>query len=108
MSRLKKTGLIIICTIAIVVIGVISFISPITKYLIQKYDEKLTGRKITIDWAYTNPFTGYVHLSNLKIYELNSDTIFFSSEGVSADFSMHKLFTQTYEINNITLTQPWA
>lgn len=108
MIRSKKKWLIFICSIAIILIGIISFISPFTKYLIQKYDEKYTGRQITMDWAYTNPFTGYIHLSNLKIYELNSDSIFLSTKGLSADFSMHKLFAQTYEINSITLTQPLA
>ncbi|HET6245095.1 MAG: DUF748 domain-containing protein [Bacteroidetes bacterium] len=106
MSKLKKSLLISGIVLVILVGGVILFISPITKYLIQKYDEKYTGRQITIDWAYTNPFTGFIHLSNLKIYENNSDTIFFSAKEVNANFSMLKMFSQTYEINKITINEP--
>jgi len=74
---------------------------------------KYTGREITMDWAYTNPFTGYVYFSNLKIYEQKSlltghpgDSVFLSASSVSLDFAMLKLFSKTYEISEITLTHP--
>ena len=54
------------CVIAAVTV-VILMISPITKYLIEKYDEQVLGRQILVDWVYVNPFTGYVHISNLRI-----------------------------------------
>jgi len=106
MSKLKKILLISTSAIVIVVIVVIVFISPIAKYLIEKYDEKFTGRQITLDKAYVNPFTGYVYLSNLKIYEFKSDSIFISVDGVSTNFEMLKLFSKTYEISEITLDHP--
>ncbi len=105
-SKLKKTLLIIFSSIIIIAVIVVIFISPITKYLVEKYDEKYTGRKITMDWAYANPFTGYIHLSNLKIYELNSDSLFFSANSVSINFTLYKLFAKTYEISQLTLDQP--
>ena len=104
--KLKKTILIFISTIIIITVVVILFISPITKYLVEKYDEKYTGRQITMDWAYVNPFTGYIHFSNLKIFELKSDSIFFSANGVSANFSVLKIFSKTYEISEFTLDHP--
>jgi len=106
MGKLKKTLLVSVSTIVIAVIVVIIFISPIAKYLIEKYDEKFTGRQITLDRAYVNPFTGYVYLSNLKIYEFKSDSVFLSVDGVSANFEMFKLFSKTYEISEITLSHP--
>jgi uncharacterized protein DUF748/AsmA-like protein len=106
MHKLKKVLLIFISTIVIIVVAIVLFISPITKYLIEKYDEKYTGRQITLDWAYVNPFSGYIHLNNLKIYEMKSDSVFFSANGVSANFAILKLFSKTYEISNITLDQP--
>jgi len=106
MRKLKKTLLISASVIVIVVIAVIVFISPIAKYLIEKYDEKFTGRQITLGRAYVNPFTGYVYLSNLKIYGLKSDSIFISVDGISANFEMLKLFSKTYEISEITLDHP--
>ena len=74
--------------------------------MIEKYDEKYTGRQITMDWVYVNPFTGYIHFKNLRIYELKSDSIFFSASGVSVNFAMLKLLSKTIEITKITLDRP--
>jgi hypothetical protein len=104
--RLKKTILITAGIIITIMVLVILFISPISKYLIEKYDDKYTGRNITIDWAYVNPFTGYIYLSNVKIYEQKSDSLFLSAKSVSGDFAMMKLFSKTYELSELTLTQP--
>ena len=76
--------------------------------MVEKYDEKVTGHRITVAWVYANPFTGYVHLENFKMYEPGTDSLFFSSQGVSADFSMYKLFHKLYEINKITLSHPYG
>src|ERR1035437_3619443 len=106
MNKLKKTLFILISSIIIIGVLVIAFISPITKYLIEKYDEKYTGRQITMNWAYVNPFTGYIHFSDLKIYELKSDSVFFSANGISLNIAMLKLFSKTYEISECTLDRP--
>ena len=75
-------ALLILAGVVIVFAGlVILFISPITKYLVEKYDLKYTGRQITMDWAYVNPFTGNFHFENLKIHEYHSDSIFLSVKG---------------------------
>ena len=63
LRKFKKILLIIISPIILFVMVVILFISAITKYIVRKYDEKYTGRKITMDWAYVNPLTGYIHLA---------------------------------------------
>ena len=105
-KRWKKLLISLLLTVVIVVTLVIIFISPIAKYLVQKYDTKYLGRQVTMDWAYVNPFTGYVHLDNLKIYEINSDSVFIKVSGVSANFSMSKLLSKTYEINSLYLDNP--
>jgi hypothetical protein len=105
-SKFKKAFIITVGAIVAVVVLVILFISPITKYLIEKYDEEYTGRKITLDWAYVNPFTGYVYFSNLKIYEEKSDSVFLSAKGLSINFAMLKMLSKTYEITELTLDHP--
>jgi len=105
-TKLKKTFIIVIGSVIITVMVVILLISPITKYLVEKYDEQYTGRQIKIGWAYVNPFTGYIYFSNLKIYESKSDSVFFSAKGVSANFAMLKLLSKIIEITKITLDQP--
>jgi hypothetical protein len=106
MSKFKKTILVVISGMAVLIAILIICISPLAKYLIQKYDMEYTGREITISRAYVNPFTGYIHLKGLKIFEQNSTNIFFSAKGLSADFALFKMFFKTYEISALKLDSP--
>ena len=106
LPKLKKVLLISVLTIIVVIGVVIVFISPIAKYLVEKYDVEYTGRKITMDWAYVNPFTGYIYFDNFKIYERNSDSVFISAKSISADIVLHKLLNKTYYISELKLDQP--
>lgn len=110
---MKKGILIVVSFILLAIMAIIISISPITKYLIEKYDEELTGRQIKLGWVYVNPFTGYVHISNLRIYEskrlsalTTGDSVFFSAKGVSANFSMLKLLSKIVEISELRLDRP--
>lgn len=112
-TKLKKSFLIIMGSILLFVLTIILFISPITKYLIEKYDEKFIGREITLGWVYLNPFNGYVHLHNLIVFEsklsgalVSSDSVFLSVKGVTANIAIFKLLSKTFEINKLTLNRP--
>lgn len=108
MNRTKKTLLIIAgCLVGLVVL-VIVFISPIAKYAIEKYDQQLLGREITLDFVYLNPFTGYVHLNGVVITEADPDSVFLTADGISANFAMLKMLSKTYEISTITLDRPFG
>jgi len=106
LHKLKGILFIITGSIIIITVVVILFITPITKYLVKKYDVKYTGRQITIGRTFVNPFSGYIHFSNFKIYEEKSDSIFFSADGVDVNVAMFKLFSKTYEISKLTLNHP--
>ncbi len=106
MRKFKKPLIFILSAVVTIVIVAILFISPISKYLVEKYDQKYMGRQITMDWAYVNPFTGYIHFSDLKIYESKTDSVFFSARSVNANFSMRKLLSKTYEITELEINQP--
>jgi hypothetical protein len=73
---------------------------------VEKYDTQYIGREITMDWAYVNLFTGYVHFDAVKIFEPNSDSVFLLSKGISANFAMLKLLSADYEISDLTLDEP--
>ncbi len=104
--RVRRVLVITASTILLSIVLAIAFISPITKYLLEKNDVKWVGRELKMDWAYANPFTGYIHLSNLKIFEEKGDSIFLSTKGVSMDLSMHKLLSQNVEITTLTIDRP--
>ncbi len=105
-SRFKKIILIVSLIIILFIIFVIAFISPIAKYAIERYDVKYLGREIKTGWVYVNPFTGFVHISNVKIYESKSDSIMLSAEGINASYDLVKTLKKTYEINSLKLIKP--
>ena len=106
MHNFKKITFITICSIITIAGLWILFSSPVLTYFISKYGIKYTGRKITADWAKLNPLTGTINITNLKIYELKSDSVFFSTGDLSANISMFKLLSKTYEIKNLFLNHP--
>jgi hypothetical protein len=106
LSTLKKTATVIVLSAFVAGLLVVIFISPIAKHLIEKYDEKYTGRQIELDWIYVNPFSGKIYSRNLKIFEQKSDSIFISMKGLSAVFTIRKLFNKTLELTDIAFIQP--
>lgn len=98
--------MIIFGAVILFVVLIILFISPLAKYIIEKNDVKWTGRQITMSRAYVNPFTGYVHFSNVKIFELNSDSVMLSVGGLSGSFGLWRLLRGYYEINDMVLDHP--
>lgn len=105
-KKWKKVTAIILGVLFTLIVLVIAFISPIAKYLIEKYDEKFLGRQITLDWIYLNPFTGYAHIDDLKLYEANKDSVFVSFSGLSINVEMWKLIGKNYEISNLSINKP--
>lgn len=104
--RWKKILLVTLIVIVVFVGIVILFVSPITKYLVEKYDVEYTGREIQMNRAYVNPFTGYVSFSGFKILEDDMDSVFFYADNIAARLSLSKLLSKTYEINKFTIDKP--
>jgi hypothetical protein len=107
LKRIRRAGIVLLVVLGVFVVFLLC-LSPIAKYLIEKYDKQILGRTIEVSWVYVNPFTGYVYLSNVKVYEQKDDTVFFKANGISADFSMLKLLKKTYEISSVTVYHPWG
>ncbi|MEJ0032764.1 MAG: DUF748 domain-containing protein, partial [Bacteroidota bacterium] len=79
---------------------------PLVKYYLEKYDTALFGREATIGWVYANPFTGFVHLNDVKIYELQGDSVFISAQGASANFSMRKFLSKQVWMEQLIVDHP--
>ena len=106
MNRKHKKRFVIFGSILLGLVVFLALLSPIAKWLIQKYDVPITGREITVGWVYVNPFTGFVYLHNLAIYEEKSDSIFIEAKGLSANIAMYKMLIGTYDITSVTLNTP--
>jgi hypothetical protein len=103
---LRITAVILSVTFALLVI-VILFISPISKYLIEKYSEKYTGRKIEMSWLYVNPFSGRIHAYGLIIHEKKSKSNFITAGDCSFNISLMKLRSSAIDVSSITLDHLW-
>ena len=105
-KRTKKILLISLSIVFATFALLVLLLSPLVKYFLEKYDRDLFGRELRMDWAYVNPFTGYVHLHKLKMFEANSDSIFISTNSTSGHISLFKLLSRTVKISHLTLKQP--
>jgi hypothetical protein len=107
-ANTKTKKILLACTITLVLVVslCILFISPIAKYLLEKYDLNYLGREVKIGSAYVNPFTGYVRLNDVWISEAEKDTLFLSAKVLSGNFAMRKLFSNMVEINDLTFEEP--
>ena len=106
MKKFKKPLLVFTIACLVVLVITIVFFSPITKYLVEKYDKKFTGRQITIESAYANVFTGVVNFSKVRAYELNSDSVFLSADAVKLNFNMSKIPSKIFEITELIIDKP--
>lgn len=107
-NRALRYGLIIFCILILFIAVVIAFISPITKYLVEKYSEKYVGRKIAMSWLYVNPFTGYINAHNLIVYEKQSPQAFIKAANLSVNITVSKLFAKAYDISSVTFDRLWV
>jgi hypothetical protein len=99
-----RTPFLIFCAGLVLLLSIIFVAaSPISKYLIEKYDVKFIGREVTLQNIYVNLFTGCVRLDSLKIYETDGDSLFLSAERLSVNIAMLKLITKTYEISDVSV-----
>jgi hypothetical protein len=85
---------------------VIVILSPLAKYLVEKYDLSYLGREVKVNRILINPFTGFVHINELEIYEDGKDSVFFSAKKVRANFALRKLFSREYEISDLEIDRP--
>ncbi len=104
--RIKKGLAYVGGAILLAFIILLIILSPLAKYYIEKNDVKLFGREATIGWAYVNPFTGYVHFHDVKIYEMQGDSVFISATGATANFAMNKLLSKQVVIERLVVDHP--
>ena len=104
---LKRFTIFVLGVIIFVVVVIFAFISPISKYLIEKYDVKYSGREITMEGILVNPFSGYIRFDNLRIYELESDSLFISIKELRGNVAMSKLPSNLIELSSVEAKNPF-
>src|SRR5256885_14079059 len=107
-NRFLRIAVITLIILFIFVAVVIIFISPISKYLIEKYSEKYTGRQIKLSWIYVNPFTGGISAHGVQIFENKSQEVFIKAGSLSVNLSVRKLFSKSLDLSSATLDNAWV
>lgn len=106
MFNWKRIVLFIISSIVALVILAAIFISPIAKYVIEKYSEQYTGRLINMNYLRINLFNGEINVKGLRIYEKGRKGIFISVGEVNSRVSVLRMFYSNYLIKKLTINQP--
>jgi hypothetical protein len=101
-----KITAIILISVLVILIALFFAISPIAKYIIEKNSEEWTGRKITISSLFINLWKWNVTVKELKVYESNTDDIFFSAGKIYTDISVWPILKGEYKINTVQIVAP--
>jgi len=106
MKKVLKYFLILLASL-IVVLGLLYvFISPITKYIIERKCVEWTGRRITIGSIKIKGTNGSVYIKDLKIYEANGDSVFFDCHDIYVKVDLREIMHGVYNVFKIKIDEP--
>lgn len=106
MFNWKRILLFIISSLIALVILAAIFISPIAKYVIEKYSEQYTGRLINMDYLRINLFNGDVNVKGLRIYEKGRRGIFVQVGEINSRVALLRMIYGNYLIKKLTIDRP--
>ena len=108
MKKSLKITVILSSILLGLVLMIIIFISPISKYLIEKYSEEYTGRKITMEGLRINIFNGSMTAKGFTVFEAKSAKPFFKTDVLDVNIAVYKLWAGQYDITSVELLNPYV
>jgi hypothetical protein len=106
MLNWKRIILYFIAALVGLIILTAIFISPIAKYVIEKYSEPYTGRLINMDYLRINLFTGEVNVKGFRIYEKGRRGIFISVGEINSRVALLRMIYSNFLIKKLTIDRP--
>ncbi len=107
MKHFRRGTIIVASSLVGLVVLIVLFISPITKYLIEKYSEAYTGRKITMEGLRMNIFNGSITAKGFTVFEAKSTKPFFKTDVLDINMAVYKLWAGQYDITSVELSNPY-
>ncbi len=107
MKKSLKITVILSSILLGLVLMIIIFISPVSKFLIEKYSEAYTGRKIGMQELSINIFNGSITTKGLIVYEAKSKRPFFKADAIHLNIAVYKLWVGKYDITSVELSNPY-
>lgn len=107
MKKSLKITVILSSILLGLVLMIIIFISPVSKYLIEKYSEAYTGRKIGMQELSINIFNGSITAKGFTVFEAKSTKPFFKTDLLNVNIAVYKLWVGKYDITSVELSSPY-
>lgn len=107
MKKSLKITVILSSILLGLVLMIIIFISPISKFLIEKYSEAYTGRKIGMQELSINIFNGSITAKGFTVFEAKSTKPFFKTDVLDVNIAVYKLWVGKYDITSVELSSPY-
>jgi hypothetical protein len=106
MFNWKKIFLFTLVSLVALFLLLAIFISPIARYLIERYSEQYTGRLINMDYLRINLFNGDINVKGLRIHEKSKKQVFVGVGEIDARVGLWRLLYSNYLIKRLTIDQP--
>jgi len=104
MKKPVKISLIIIGSIIGLLLMVLLLASPIAKNYIEKHDQELIGRELSMGKLWVNPFFGVLKIRDLTLYEEDGTTPFVHFDGFTTKIKLRELLKHRIWVKRATLS----
>ncbi|GJM28583.1 MAG: hypothetical protein DHS20C17_12180 [Cyclobacteriaceae bacterium] len=97
---------ILFATIVLLAILVIVLFPFYLKRYINKNGKDLSGRALSLQGLYHNPFTGFTRMTDFKMFEQDDTASFISFDTLLINFDLYKLIGGAFSISELRLVNP--
>ncbi len=104
--KIKRWIKILLGSVVIILILFLLLISPVAKWYIERHSEEWTGRRIVMDKLGLNLLTGSISIEQLRVFEKDKATVFFSMQEFYLNLELWKAINGQYEIIEVTMKGP--
>ena len=104
MKKAVKIPLIVFGSIIGLLLVVLLLLSPIAKRYVEKHDQELIGRELSIGKLWVNPLTGTVRIKDLTLYEEDGTTSFVHFDRFKTKIKLRELLRHRIWVKRATLS----
>lgn len=104
MKKAVKIPLIVLGSIMGLLLVVLLLLSPIAKNYVEKHDQELMGRELSMGKLWVNPFSGTVKIKDLTLYEEDGTTPFVHFDRFTTTIKLRELLNHRIWVKHATLS----
>lgn len=104
---MKRVFKIISVCIILLIAGLFIFFQFYAKSFVLKQAKIYTGRTVYFDKLWINPLTGYVSITDFKIFEEDGQQEFFALDKIETALNLPKAFKNQWQLDFVRITNPF-